>query len=170
MGKHKQAGFTIVELVVVIALLGILAATALPRFIDVTNDAKVGAVNGAAGAFRSAVALTKAQGIAKDVTSGDITLKDGTVIGLNSSGNPVGGTGTTSIADATVDAQCVALWQGLIGTGTSIAVAAATGIDWVASAAAGSCTYTYYGGDTTSDNMSIAYAEASAAVTVDDTP
>lgn len=165
----RQAGFTIVELVVVIALLGILAAVALPRFIDVTDDAKVGAVNGAAGAFRSAVALAQAQGIAKDVSSADITLKDGTVIGLSADGYPVGGTGTTSIA-AAANAQCVTLWQGLIGTGTSIATAAATGIDWVAVATANTCTYTYYGGDTTSDNMSIAYLATDGSITVDDTP
>ena len=38
-GKRANGGFTIIELIVVILLLGILSATALPRFIDVTDDA-----------------------------------------------------------------------------------------------------------------------------------
>ena len=49
MGSNKQQGFTLIELVVVIVILGILAATALPKFIDLSGDAKVAAVKGLAG-------------------------------------------------------------------------------------------------------------------------
>lgn len=62
--RAKQAGFTIIELVVVILLLGILAATALPRFIDVTANAHAAAVDGVFGGFGTGVATFHAQWVA----------------------------------------------------------------------------------------------------------
>ncbi|MFT5296873.1 MAG: MSHA pilin protein MshA [Colwellia sp.] len=60
---QKQAGFTLIELVIVIVILGILAATAAPKFLDLTGDAKASVVEGVRGALNSAADLAHAKAL-----------------------------------------------------------------------------------------------------------
>lgn len=55
--RNMQKGFTLIELVVVIVILGILAATALPKFINLSGDANAAALQGVAGALASGTTI-----------------------------------------------------------------------------------------------------------------
>lgn len=74
---RNQKGFTLIELVMVIVILGILAAFALPRFADLGGDARVSTVQGAAGAIRSASAIARSACLARQAC--DTSAATGTV-------------------------------------------------------------------------------------------
>ena len=67
----RQSGFTLIELVVVIVILGILAATAAPKFMNLQGDARISALNGLKGAVKSAVSMTYSKAILKGVEKSD---------------------------------------------------------------------------------------------------
>jgi MSHA pilin protein MshA len=81
--KSKQQGFTLIELVVVIVILGILAATAVPRYLNLSSAARVSSLNGLAGAVRSAVAVVRGRYIALGTGAATVTMVDGTVVAVS---------------------------------------------------------------------------------------
>lgn len=94
MMNNKNNGFTLIELVLVIIVLGILAVTALPRFINIKDDALKSTVSATAGSFASAVQLAHA-GWAVKVQGQDLALYNFSGMGnkdldINHYGWPVG--------------------------------------------------------------------------------
>ncbi|MDZ7642979.1 MAG: type II secretion system protein [Woeseiaceae bacterium] len=83
MKTATTRGFTLIELVVVIALLGILAAFAIPRFASLESEARIATTQGLAGSLRSAAALAHGLSIAQespatvDMEGNSITMTNG---------------------------------------------------------------------------------------------
>jgi len=57
----KSSGFTLIELVIVVVILGFLAVTAIPKFLDLTDQAKQANIEGMAGGYATGVSLVRSQ-------------------------------------------------------------------------------------------------------------
>ncbi|USD37277.1 prepilin-type N-terminal cleavage/methylation domain-containing protein [Ferrimonas sp. SCSIO 43195] len=94
----KQSGFSLVELVIVVVVLGLLAAVALPRFINITDEAEDAASEGVAGGFASAIGITRAQWEVEGRPADGSVVLSGQTVFVNDYGYPSGTSGRAPTA------------------------------------------------------------------------
>ncbi len=134
----KKHGFTIVELVVVIIILGILAAMALPRFLDTTDEARLSHAHSVVGGFTTAIVSARAQWLAEGEPA--TLVLDGKTVSFTN-GWPHPATFTA--------AACMDLWDTAFRQAQPIQqyVGGVAADDWSVLPFGSSCLFVYHDGE-----------------------
>lgn len=123
---NKQTGFTLIELVIVVVILGLLTATAIPKFLNLTDQAEQANIEGMAGGFATAISLARAQWEAearpKNASSQNFVDYDGTTLMLTTENSAAGirpgyvvglTDGMTLAGDFGVE-NCLEIWRNIL--------------------------------------------------------
>lgn len=150
MTYRKQAGFTLVELIMVIVVLGLLAAAALPRFSRIDTAAHKSSVAAITGSFRSAAILVHAVYTAKGRTGVQTNLAGfgNNNVETSNRGFPTDTAGNTNPA-AMNTTRCLNVWNGIQESPPTANTSTAGNPDYLVTATATVCTYTYRRGNVT---------------------
>jgi MSHA pilin protein MshA len=119
--RNTQSGFTLIELVVVIVILGILAATALPRFVGLQGDARLAKASAILGSIRSAAALAHSAALARSQTGGTINM-EGTNVTMVNSYPTANAAGIIAAAQLSAANDAVTLSAGGAGAGNAVTI------------------------------------------------
>lgn len=139
--RNTQQGFTLIELVVVIVILGILAAIAVPRFVSMQGDARFSVLQGVAASVQSTSAMVHAKALAANITNGNLpagsiegiagavavvnqypdSASINTLLNLQPAGNfDIATAGTIKIAGAAVPGSCQVTYANATIAGTVV--------------------------------------------------
>lgn len=135
MNMNKQAGFTLIEIIAVIVIIGILSAVALPKFVNLGGEARVAKMQGAVGAVNSAAVLIHSKWLAQgSPATGTVAFEGGSLSAVPADGDIVNGyPSATRIAEV----------AGLGATDFDMPAAAAGVLTVRADGSHTSCSFTY---------------------------
>ncbi|MDQ7049757.1 MAG: prepilin-type N-terminal cleavage/methylation domain-containing protein [Enterobacterales bacterium] len=133
----KQSGFTLIELVVVLVIIALLSAVAVPKYIGLQTSARSASVDGISASFRSAVNLVHMTWFVKGHTTSTSDLQGfgNNDLEINNQGWPTSTSGATTISSAS---HCVLVWRGILDNAPTVATY--TGLDYQASLVSGATT------------------------------
>ncbi|WJG10387.1 prepilin-type N-terminal cleavage/methylation domain-containing protein [Aliiglaciecola sp. LCG003] len=121
--KNSSSGFTLIELIIVIVILGVLAVVAAPRFVDFTSDARKAAFTATAAAFREGVNqvhlawLVRGKGVAVQNFLPIADPNVGGALTVNSAGYPADTRGVSRTLNSEDD--CLDVWRAVLDSFSS---------------------------------------------------